>query len=55
MCKLIAQANHQFHDFESNKTYQERKLTFIPEGLSMKLSLYVFVRKLWNEQPWPGN
>ena len=26
--------------------------TLTPEGVSMKLSLYVFVRKLWNWQPW---
>lgn len=31
------------------------RIIFIPEGVSMKLSLYVFVRKLWNEQPCPGN
>jgi len=31
------------------------RIIFKPEGVSMKLSLYVLVRKLWKEHPSPGN
>jgi len=30
------------------------RITLMPDGDSMKLSLYVLVRKLWNEHPCPG-